>query len=121
MTTHYDVVKYVEINGKWKWKRYDENGSVVYRSPEFNSEAEARADYEENWGALQTQGFVNQGEDKDAAPTTVIAPTAEELASVREADLAATASPEETKPAEDSTAGTAAPSQEPSAEAGLVQ
>jgi len=104
MTTHNDVVKYVEIDGKWKWKRYDENGSVVYRSPEFNSEAEARADYEENWGALQTQGFVNQGEDKDVAPTTVIAPTAEELS--------ANVSPEETKPVEDNTAGTATPGPE---------
>lgn len=112
MTTHYDTVKYVEHNGKWKWKRYDENGSVVYRSPEFNTEREARADYDENWGSIHTQGFINQGQDKDGTPTTVIAPTPEEIAAVRESDSAGVASAEEAKPVEDNTAGSATSSDE---------
>ena len=43
-------VKFVENNGKWVWKRYDEQGSVTFRSAEFDSEQEARADYEANKG-----------------------------------------------------------------------
>jgi hypothetical protein len=41
-------VKFVENNGKWMWKRYDEQGSVIYRSAEFKTERIAREDYEIN-------------------------------------------------------------------------
>lgn len=41
-------VKFVEADGKWLWKRYDENGSATYRSPLFNTEREAREDYQDN-------------------------------------------------------------------------
>ena len=46
--TESNNVKFVEAQGKWMWKRYDENGSVVYRSPEFDTEKQARDDYEIN-------------------------------------------------------------------------
>ena len=41
-------VKFVENNSKWMWKRYDEQGSVIFRSPEFETERQAREDYEMN-------------------------------------------------------------------------
>lgn len=41
-------VKFVENKGKWMWKRYDEQGSVIYRSAEFETERQAREDYEIN-------------------------------------------------------------------------
>ena len=110
MTTHYDTVKYVEYNGKWLWKRYDEQGSVVYRSPEFNSEEEARADYDQNWGSLQTQGFVAPGKDphEGETPTTVIAPDPEEIERIKREDQMSAGT---TTPEGDVNAGTAA--QEP--------
>jgi hypothetical protein len=43
-------VKFAEDNGKWLWKRYDAEGSVIYRSPLFDTEREAREDYEQNGG-----------------------------------------------------------------------
>lgn len=46
-------VKFVEADSKWLWKRYDENGSVIYRSPLFNTEREAREDYDINGGNSQ--------------------------------------------------------------------
>jgi len=39
-------VRFAEADGKWLWKRYDENGSVTFRSPLFNTEREAREDYD---------------------------------------------------------------------------
>jgi hypothetical protein len=41
-------VKFAEDNGKWLWKRYNENGSVIFRSALFDTEREAREDYELN-------------------------------------------------------------------------
>ena len=43
-------VKFAEDNGKWLWKRYDTTGSVIYRSPLFDTERESREDYEVNGG-----------------------------------------------------------------------
>ena len=47
-------VKFVESNGKWLWKRYDAEGSVISKSPEFETERLAREDYEANGGETQT-------------------------------------------------------------------
>ncbi len=47
-------IKFVEANGKWLWKRYDEQGSVIFRSREFDTERQAREDYEANGGNTQT-------------------------------------------------------------------
>jgi len=57
-------VKFVEAEGKWLWKRYDENGSVIYRSPLFNTESEAREDYDVNGDNSQ------ESETADIAPST---------------------------------------------------
>jgi hypothetical protein len=46
-------VKFVEANGKWLWKRYDEQGSVIFKSPDLIPK-EAREDYEVNGGETQT-------------------------------------------------------------------
>lgn len=48
--TQSNNVKFVEADGKWLWKRYDENGSVIFRSPLFDTEREAREDYDINGG-----------------------------------------------------------------------
>jgi hypothetical protein len=48
-------VKFVEANGKWFWKRYDEQGSVIFKSPEFDTERLAREDYDANGG--EDSGF----------------------------------------------------------------
>lgn len=39
-------VKFVESDGKWLWKLYGVDGSVIHRSNLFDTEQEARADYE---------------------------------------------------------------------------
>lgn len=52
--TESNNVKFVEAKGKWLWKRYDEQGSVIFRSPEFETERQAREDYEVNGGEPQT-------------------------------------------------------------------
>jgi hypothetical protein len=57
-------VKFVEAEGKWLWKRYDENGSVIYRSPLFNTEREAREDYDVN-GGVQDEASETAQEAKD--------------------------------------------------------
>jgi hypothetical protein len=42
-------IMFVETyNNKWVWKRYNMNGKVVYMSPIFDSEREARYDFENN-------------------------------------------------------------------------
>lgn len=62
--TESNNVKFVEAEGKWLWKRYDENGSVIYRSPLFNTEREAREDYDINGGKKNDVEEVHQ-EAKD--------------------------------------------------------
>ncbi len=39
-------MKFVEAGGKWLWKRYNAEGSVISRSQLFNTEREAREDYD---------------------------------------------------------------------------
>ncbi len=64
--TESNNVKFVEANGKWLWKRYDEQGSVIFRSPEFETERQAREDYEVNGGEAQT---APSNEPSDSQPT----------------------------------------------------
>ena len=47
-------VRFIEDNGKWAWKRYDADGSVIYRSPLFDTEREAREDYDLNGTPSET-------------------------------------------------------------------
>ncbi|MFA6554228.1 MAG: hypothetical protein WCS89_01840 [Candidatus Paceibacterota bacterium] len=76
-------VKFVEANGKWLWKRYDEQGSVIFRSPEFDTERQAREDYNINGG--QPQAPAPDVESQESVPTGTettapVAPTAPESA-----------------------------------------
>ena len=64
-------VKFVENNGKWMWKRYDEQGSVIFRSPEFETERQAREDYEVNGGtptANETASAEVNTQEAESAP-----------------------------------------------------
>lgn len=99
-------VKFVEADGKWCWKRYDENGSVSYRSPLFDTEREAREDY------------ASSGDAETAAPA---APAEQETAPASTGEQTAPAAPEGTaEVGAESTAGTAAlnADQQVSADAG---
>jgi len=62
-------VKFVEANGKWLWKRYDEQGSVTYKSPEFDTERQAREDYEANGGETQATPSAPTTEASESQPT----------------------------------------------------
>ncbi len=62
-------VKFVEANGKWMWKRYDVSGSVIFRSPEFDTERQAREDYEANGGEAQTVPSAPTAEASESQPT----------------------------------------------------
>lgn len=71
-------VKFVEANGKWLWKRYDEQGSVIFRSPEFDTERQAREDYDINGGEPRVSA--PDAGSQEAAPvgtetTAPVAPT----------------------------------------------
>jgi hypothetical protein len=69
-------VKFAEDNGKWLWKRYDANGSVIYRSSLFDTEREAREDYDRNGGEpVATAPAPAQSEpEAPAAPAEQTAP-----------------------------------------------
>ena len=62
-------VKFVEANGKWLWKRYDEQGSVIFKSPEFDTERQAREDYGVNGGEAQTVPSAPTAEASESQPT----------------------------------------------------
>lgn len=103
-------VKFVEANGKWLWKRYDVSGSVIFRSPEFDTEREAREDYEMNGvgpipsSSENTSTEADSANADDSANGDATQDTAPEGAAE---STMGTASGEENKPAEDNTAGTA--------------
>lgn len=62
-------VKFTEDNGKWFWKCYDTNGSVVHRSQLFETEKEAREDYEMNGGQYKSPSSeVEQTSTQEAVP-----------------------------------------------------
>lgn len=63
MSQDNSTVRFVEDKGKWMWKRYDENGSVIYRSPLFNTEREAREDYDINGCKQNDTDEINQVEN----------------------------------------------------------
>ncbi len=91
-------VKFVENNGKWMWKRYDESGSVIFKSALFDTERGARENYE-----------AIGGEPTPSAKTSAPVETAPEQtapAAPQEETSAGTAAPEG-----DLNAGSAAPEQ----------
>ena len=87
-------IKFVEANGKWLWKRYDEQGSVIFKSPEFDTERQAREDYEVNGGEPES---VPASTGSESQPTDAgnVAPEGEVSAG--------TASPDTLQPGADQT------------------
>lgn len=67
-------VKFVENNGKWMWKRYDDQGSIIYRSAEFETERQAREDYEVN-GNQSLNAAPEASSEANTAPSENIAAT----------------------------------------------
>jgi hypothetical protein len=63
-------VKFVEDNGQWLWKRYDAQGSVIFRSQYFNTEREAREDYDLN-GGESSSSEENTSADIGAGEATI--------------------------------------------------
>jgi IMP dehydrogenase/GMP reductase len=103
--TESNNVRFVQDDGKWVWKCYDANGSVVHRSQLFETEKEAREDYEVNGGQYKPEASAQA--NNASVSTEQPAPATEE------ADSAGNAAPEG-----EVNAGTAAPAD---SEAGLVQ
>jgi len=70
----FNNVRFVEDNGKWLWKRYDESGSVIYRSPSFDTERLAKEDYELNGekveGSPESIDTVSDGEESTVGTAT---------------------------------------------------
>lgn len=76
-------VRFIEDNGKWAWKRYDADGSVIYRSPLFDTEREAREDYDLNGtpnesSVPQPEPTPTENTHPDSAPENTIAPESTE-------------------------------------------
>ena len=92
--TESNNVKFVEDSNKWLWKRYDQNGSVIYRSPFFDTERLAREDYEQHG-------------DKPHTNPQPEAPAQEESADVTEG--VNVPAPTETAPESELSAGNTAP------------
>lgn len=82
-------VKFFEAEkGKWMYKKYDENGSVVFRSDLFDSEVEARAHYENAEGIPSTPA--QSTEPAEQAPETQPETgTAEQTTAPAEGDISA--------------------------------
>ncbi len=101
-------VKFAEADGKWLWKRYDAEGSVIFRSSLFNTEREAREDYELN-GEKNSGGPIPSDDTSasEAAPSTESEQSQEVAPEGAAESTIGTATGEENKPADDNTAGAA--------------
>ena len=98
-------VKFAEDNGKWLWKRYDAEGSVIYRSPLFDTEREAREDYEVNGAEPAPSSDNTAGE---AAPSADAEQSQETAPEGGAESTAGTATGEENQQADnDNSAGSA--------------
>lgn len=105
-------VKFAEDNGKWLWKRYDKNGSVIYRSPLFDTEREVREDYDINGGKQdegeeRSEGITSAQDeqsntDRSITDVTTITPSESENSAGT-----ATVNEDQDKPLEDNNAGQA--------------
>lgn len=63
-------VRFVEDNGKWVWKCYDANGSVTHRSSLFETEKEAREDYEVNGGQYKNPSSPSEAQTQSTTDTS---------------------------------------------------
>lgn len=104
--TESNNVKFAEDNGKWLWKRYDENGSVIHRSELFDTERQARDDYEANGGQYKPEASAQTHETSEPANQPASAPeesnTAGNVAPEGEVS-AGTVSPDASQPSADQT------------------
>ena len=83
-------IKFTEDNGKWIWKCYDANGSVVHRSQLFETEKEAREDYEMNGGQ-----YKNPSSEVEHSPVQEAVPTNTDTGEVADqSNTAGTTAPE---------------------------
>lgn len=95
-------VKFVEADGKWLWKRYSAEGSVISRSQLFDTEREAREDYQAHGNDGQSTAPSqpeSQNQESEASNTA-----ASTLDSTNDAGNAS--------PEGDTNAGTASPANE---------
>lgn len=126
MSQDNSTVRFVEDKGKWMWKRYDANGSVIGRSALFDTEREARDDYQAKDGQLPAEP-VNAPVEPEKAPEAPVnddpaargaidegqapaenAPVApEESAKAEDEGTATTDETASSEHSEDNTAGTA--------------
>ena len=83
-------VRFVENNGKWMWKRYDEQGSVIFRSPEFNTEREAREDYDANGDKPQESNEASNTSSESESSAGTAAPEGDASAGSASADQGST-------------------------------
>ncbi len=96
-------VKFVEANGKWLWKRYNTEGSVISRSQLFDTEREAREDYQAHGNEGQTTAPSQPDNTQASEPTAPSADSSNDAGNVA--------------PEGEVNAGTASPAD---SEAGLV-
>ena len=101
-------VRFVEDNGKWLWKRYDAEGSVIFRSPLFNTEREAREDYDINGSPSQESAPADTNPEETTAPENTEQTQESGSATAQELNNAGTADGEDQQQAQDdNTAGSA--------------
>lgn len=98
-------VKFVEANGKWLWKRYNAEGSVISRSQLFDTEREAREDYQSHGNEGQTTAPSQPDStqvSEPAAPNSDSSNDAGNVAPDGEVNAGtATPGPETTEPSQD--------------------
>lgn len=76
--TESNNVKFVEAEGKWLWKRYNAEGSVISRSQLFDTEREAREDYQAHGNDGQsTAPSQPESQTQDSEASNTAAPTAD--------------------------------------------
>ena len=105
-------IKFAEDNGKWLWKRYNKDGSVIYRSPLFDTEREAREDYDINGGKQDGNKGISEDitstsdqqntDDRSITDVTAMTPSESENSAGT-----ATIDEDQNKPLEDNNAGQA--------------
>lgn len=93
------TVKFVENNGKWVWKKYDAQGSVISRSVLFDSERACKEDYE-----LSTEQSAPSApaetapENKPEETSAPVAPVEPEVGAAQSTDNTAGSASGETAP-----------------------
>ena len=95
--TESNNVRFAEDNGKWLWKCYDANGSVIHRSELFDTKRQAHEDYEANGGQYKSEAPVHTNHTSEAVNQPVSVPEESNTAgnTVPEGEVnAGTAAPE---------------------------